>query len=243
MDLSPLIKIIPDFGAPTLQDFDTSNIQDGQRIKGLSNRQFVRFYNKKEVVPCALEVKINEKTGATKVLKTGTKEVIREMVNIVTPGDKNEVDDFAEDFHRREHWKAYKAFRDGTGAPIGKSIEECTYVSSSIATELRYLGCHTEEQLADGSDILCNQVANGFELREFARAMVKANLENKSLGQVNMLKSELLSAQALSAKQGSMIAELQAQMAKLAEQPAVRVNKGGRPRKQNVVNDITTVTE
>lgn len=190
MDLSNLSKAIPSWGAPTLEDFDTSNIKDGQRLSG-KNRQFVRFYYKKFQQPYTIEAKINPVTGNSVPVKVGTREVEREMVEIITPGDKNTVDDFAEDYHRREHWAAYKAFRDGRGAPLGKPLENCSYVSAPQVTELRYLGVHTEEQMADASDLLCDRVPNGHELREFARSMVKASRENQSLNEVNALKAQL----------------------------------------------------
>lgn len=190
MQLSPLNNIIPSWDSPTLQDFDVTDVQDGQRLKG-SNRQYVRFYKKvfKEVV--TLEAKINEKTGTSTPVKVGVKDVERLMVNIVTPGDKNVVDAPAEDFHKREHWAHYKAFMDGRTAPIGTSLDECNYVSPSVATDLRYYGCHTEEQLADASDILCAQIANGFELREFARARCKANIQEGTKKEVQVLRADL----------------------------------------------------
>lgn len=205
MELSPLNKVLPTWDAPTLQGgFDLTNVVDGQRLRS-SSRQFVQFYNKKFTEVYAAEVEINPVTGATKVKKTATRDKVREMVRIITPGDKNEVDDFVEDYHRREHWKQYTAFRDGRGAPLGKDLDQCAYVSSPIATELKYLGCHTEEQLADSSDVLCNQIPNGWEMREFARSMVKADKDNQSLNQVNQLRTELTKAQ-------DMIRELQQQM-------------------------------
>lgn len=238
MQLSPLNKVIPSFGAPTLEGFDTDNIQDGQRIRG-TGRQYVRFYNKKYIQPYATKVKVNPATGATQVLEMGTREVEREFVEIVTPGDKNTVDDFAEDFHKREHWKHYKAFRDGRSAPIGTPIEQCSFINQSIATELLYLGVHTQEQMADASDELCNRVANGWELREFCRAVVKADMDNKSLGQVNALKLEMTKMQELATKQAEMIDELKKQIGntqptiieRIVEVPAAPKNKGGRPKK------------
>jgi hypothetical protein len=204
--MSTGLQGIPSFGSPTLEDFDTSNIQEGQRIGGRSNRQFVRFYTRKFSQVRAKSVRINEKTGATTVLETEVVPVERECVEIITPGDKNTVDDFAEDFHRREHWKAYKSYRDGNGVPVGKSLDEChEYISSGIATELRYLGCHTEEQLADASDLLCQRIPNGFELREFARAMVQAERENQSSVEVTQLRGQL-------SDSNRLIAELSARL-------------------------------
>lgn len=196
MDLSPLSKAIPSFGSPTLEGFDLNNLRDGQRVRGLS-RQMVRFYRKKIVVAQATEVKVDPKTGATKPIKTEPREVEKEFVHIVTPGDKNEYDDVAQDFHRREFWAQYNAFRSGKAAPFGTPIEECSFIPSNLVTELKYLNVHTAEQLADCSDLLCNQIANGWEMREFAKAIVKASTDNKSLGQVSVLRGELEKSQEL----------------------------------------------
>lgn len=212
MDLSPLSKVVPSWDSPTLQGFDLDNVQDGQRIGGLNrgiHRQFVRFYKKKFSEVYATKVKINEKTGTTTVLETDVRNVEKEMVHIITPGDKNIVDDVACEFHKREHWAEYKAFRDGRSAPLGTSLDECSFVSPHIATELRYHGCLTLEQLADASDLLCERVPDGFEIREFARAKVKADRDNQSLDQVNALKIEL-------SKSREAMAEMQKQIEKLS---------------------------
>lgn len=182
------------WGAPTLEGFSTSNSKTGEPIVG-SSRQFVRFYPKKIVQVYATDVEINERLGTTKVLKTGTREREYEMVEIITPGDTNRVDCIAEEYHKRAFWRQYEAFRNNKGAVIGKPLDSCDYVPPSLLTELKYLGCHSQEQLADASDLLCGRIADGFNLREFARAMVKADLDNASLGQVNTLKNELAKAQ------------------------------------------------
>ena len=243
MDLSPLNKVIPSWGSPTLEGFDTTNIQDGQRLKG-SARQYVRFYKKKFMEVVATKVQTNEKTGSVKVLETAVQEIEREMVHIVTPGDKNEIDTIAQDFHKREHWAAYKAFRDGRSAPLGQPIEECTFVSPSIALELKYLGVHTLEQLADSSDLLCGRVANGFELREYAKAMAKANVDNKSLDQVNSLRVELEKAQATIEKMANAQKAMQSTLLDMRGEPVLSENSEveetvkrspGRPRK--IINE------
>ena len=240
MDLSPLSKVIPSWGAPTLEGFDLDQLQDGQRLKS-SSRQYVRFYEKKELQIYATEAKINAITGSSTPTKHATREVTRLYVNIVTPGDKNTVDDYAEDFHKREHWREYKAFRDGRSAPLGKSIEECTYVAPNISTELKYHGVHTEEQLADSSDLLCGQIANGFELRDYARAVVKANSENGNLAQVNALRGELERSNALLAKMQEQIDALKKPdviVEDLEPKKSRGMPKGGWPKKETQTETI-----
>lgn len=211
MQLSPLSAAIPSWGAPTLEGFDTSEVNEGQRIGG-SARQMVRFYKKQEVIAQAVESVPDPATGIPRVTKRVPVTIEREMVEIVTPGDKNVHNDYAQDFHRREFFRHYKAFRDGRSAPIGTPIDECDFVSSSIATELRYLGVQTLEQLADASDILCNNTANGWELRDYARVICKSNLENQSLNKVSALQDELVKTRGLLDAQGKLIAEMQERM-------------------------------
>lgn len=190
MNLSPIGQAIPSFGAETLEGLEISpDIQDGQRIGGSSRRQFVRFYKKRISEIYATKVK-PQPGGGVQVLETAPREVEREFVHVRTPGDKNEIETFAEDYHRRAFFANYKAFRDGKGIPLGTPIEECTYVAPSIQTELKYLGCHTEEQLADASDILVDQIPDGYSLREFARASCKVKVDNAASGQVNLLRAE-----------------------------------------------------
>jgi hypothetical protein len=231
MDLSPINNAIPTFGSPTLEGLEVGpGVQDGQRIGGSSKRQFVRFYNKRMAEPYAVEVRINEKTGATQVLKTAVREVEREMVHVVTPGDKNEVDDFAQDFHRREFWNQYRAFRDGKGIPLGTPIEECQYIAPTIATELKYLGVHTEEQLADAADILVERLPDGYSLREFARTNCKVKLDNQNVGSINLLKAEMLKLQETIQAQAAALEAMKGSIVTPDGEP-VQSRRGGRPRK------------
>lgn len=178
------------FGAPTLEGFDTGNVQDGQRLRG-SQRQHVHFYKKKIMVMTTTEAKTDPKSGTVIPLKAEPKEVEKEFVRIITPGDKNTFDDWAEDYHRREFWPQYKAFRDGKTAPLGTDIEGCSFINAEVATELKYRGCYTVEQLSDASDELCNTIPNGYAVREFARAQVKVIYDNDNSGAISLLKSEL----------------------------------------------------
>lgn len=171
-DASAALNAIENWGAATLQDFDPASVAPGERVSGNKKRQYVRFYHKK-IVEMVSKFEKNPETGETiKRFKPVEKEV--EMVEIITPGDKNTVDDRVQDYHRREYWQQYTAFRNGKSAPVGKSIDQCDFISPSIATELHYLGVHVVEQMAEASDALCGQVANGYDLREMARAWVSA---------------------------------------------------------------------
>lgn len=217
------------WGAPTLSGFDTSNPQTGVPLAS-SSRQFVRFYPKKVVQVYATEVEVNERFGTTKVLKTATREKELEMVEIITPGDTNRIDCIAEEYHKSLYWKQYEAFRNNKGAIIGKPLSTCDYVPAGQLSELKYLGCHTQEQLADASDLLCGRIADGFNLREFARAMVKVDLDNASLGQVNTLKSELAKAQEAIQKLTEQQKQIQLSMQKPVEVESKAERTPGKPR-------------
>lgn len=196
MSIVPLSTAVNPWGAPTLDGFDVSQPQEGVRIGGQSNRQFVRFYKKIVPVVKADQVAINPNTGEVRVKKFKIDNVEKEFVEVITPGDTNKFNDVAEDYHKREFWQHYKAFREGRSAPVGTPVSEAEWISSGIATELMYHGCHTLEQLADASDYLCNILPSGWELREYAKAVCKVNQENKSLGQVHALQEQLAQMQA-----------------------------------------------
>lgn len=213
MDISPLNKAIANWGNPsTLTGLDFSNPQVGVRVRG-STRQYVRFYKKiiLELYADPASTKINEKTGAATVVKYLSREVEKECVEIITPGDKNTVDEFADAYHKREFYPQYEAYRAGRTAPIGTPIDECEFISPHVAIELRYQGCHTLEQLADGSDTLCQIIPNGWELREFARQLAMVKRKNEASNEVNVLKAQLL-------KSNEVIAAMEARMSAMESQ-------------------------
>ncbi len=181
------------FGAKTLEDLDYASAVPGERVRG-KNRQFVRFFHKTENEIYAKEFVQNEKTGSTKVLSTATRPVTKEWVEIITPGDKNTVETIAEDFHKREHMKEYRAFREGRTAPVGKSLDECSYIQGPIATELRIQGVHTEEQLADAPDTVMMRIPNGEGIRMFAKEAQKAKLANEQNPALQALQAQLVEA-------------------------------------------------
>lgn len=228
MQLSPLSAAIPTFGSATLEDLDFSKAKDGARIGGDSKRQFVRFY--KKIV--ATVVKALDGTA-----RVDEKE--REFVQIVTPGDTNNVDDFAQDYHKREHWQSYRAFREGRTAPMGMPIEEASFISPEVATELRYLHVHTIEQLADAADYLCGQIPNGWDMREFARAMCKANAKNQNLNEINVLKAELNEAKSTLEKlKGLVGSEGQLLVKTLKDEPAERKAELSAARRNKTLANI-----
>lgn len=175
---------IESFQAETLQGFDLSDVQANQRLKGKS-RQFVRFYNKEEIVTKT----VLDENG----IKTGNKSepVMRLMVNIITPGDKNEVDDYASDWHKEEFYPQYERFMKGNGGVVGTSLSTVAFIPASVVLELKIKGCVTLEQLADASDILVDRIPQGHMLRDHARAQIKANISNQQSVEMQRIKQEL----------------------------------------------------
>lgn len=181
---------------PSLQGLDLSTMQSGMPVRGKS-RQYVRFYWKEVPQIYATEVEIvplgNTGTTTTNVKKTNMRTVKKEMVHIVTPGDKNEYDDSVTDYHRSEYWPQYKAFREGRGIPLGLPLDEVEFLQGApgIVHELKLKNVHTLEQLADASDLLCDIIPDGHMFRNYARTAVDANLSNKNLSKVIALTSKI----------------------------------------------------
>lgn len=232
-----LSSAIPSFGSPTLQGFDTSNLTPNQRIGGVSNRQYVRFFKEKFRSNAVIGWITDQISGQRKP-KFEVKEVEREMVHIKTPGDKNEVVSVAEDWHKRNFWNQYSAFRAGRTAPIGTPIDECSYISPHIATELLYLGVRTEEQLADAADVLCQQIPDGYNLRELAIGNCKVKAENAN-PVITSLQSELRQKDELIAR---LLAQSQPESTGAAVMDSAGLEPGGEikevvsPRRRKSVN-------
>lgn len=231
LDLSPVGSILNEIGDQGLNTFDVNSAADGQRVRG-SGRQYVRFYYKKFARPVCTKAKINPVTGSSTPLTIEMQEVTQEFVEIINPGDKNIVDQPAEDYHRREHFRQYSAFKAGKGVMPGKDLDEVSYVPSNVALELKYHGCKTEEQLADASDVLCGLIPNGFQLRDFAKAVVAAESDNKQLPHIMALEEKNRATQA-------KLDELQEQVAAMMRGEH-RIERRGRPRK--IVEEGDTVT-
>lgn len=206
-------------GHSTLQGFDTSNIdvEGAGRIGGSNsgkNRQYVKFYKVRKIKICADPAKTEiVKVGVVQTLTTvkGYKPVTEdvEFVKIINPGENGtEIDQPASDEHRATYWREYQAFRQGKTGPIGEPIENCEFIPPGVAIELKTRGCHTLEQLAEASDLLCGIIPTGFTLRDLAKMHVKVNAENKNLGQVTALQNQ--------------VATMQEELAKLkANQPLI----------------------
>lgn len=200
---------------PTLQGLDFSRMDVGVPASG-RGRQYVRFYKKQEPEVYATEVEIkplgNGGATTTNVKKTGFRMVDKEFVHIVTPGEKTDYDNVVTSDHKRTYFREYQAFLEGKSVPLGMPLEDVVFLSGlpGIVTELKLKNCHTLEQLADASDLLCSVIPDGYMYREYARTAVQANLSNQNLSQVNALQAELKRSQ-------EMISQLQTQMSSLLD--------------------------
>lgn len=188
------ISGIEEFGSPILSGIDISGGRAGQRLV-TKGGQYVRFYNKTvtEFKASKVNVKVSAATGA----QTETPSefvpvpVTKEWVHIVTPGDKNEIDTIAELDHKREFPIQYRAFREGRTAPIGMPLDKAPFIPAHIVTELNINKVFTVEQLAELPEYMCGTIPEGYQLREYARAAVKANQSNEVSAQVLTLQHEL----------------------------------------------------
>ena len=201
---SPL-SAIESFGSPALENLELVGSGDSTTVRG-KTRQLVRFFKQTMHEYVTDKAKINPKTGDSTPISFKLVPVEREMVHIVTPGDKNEILAPAEHYHKNDHFKQYHAYRQGKAAPLGTAIDECPYLSHNLKIELKAMSIVTEEQLADCADHVCSLIPEGWELRQFAIARCNARKsQGASVAQVNVMKAELEKSQAL-------IQEMQVQM-------------------------------
>lgn len=190
---------LEDYGSPTLQRVALN--EDGTLKKGKG--QAVKFYTKREMAfrtktvdGKGEETLLDPKTGKPPIdAKTGLPfhepyEKVTLMVKVNTPGDKNEVDCVATEYHKREYWPQYKYFLDGNGIPDGHLIDEYEFINPKIITDLHYYGIHTLEQLRDCSDMICNQIPQVWELRLLAEKYLRINSPEGVSEAVTKLRAE-----------------------------------------------------
>lgn len=217
---------IETFGAKSLEGLDMSHAEAGKRVRG-NARQFVRFFNHTYSEIFTKRAKVNEKTGATTILEKDVRPVTKEFVQIITPGDAGtEIFTMAEDYHKNEHFAEYRAFREGRVAPTGRPIDECAYISQPVVTELKVKRVFTEEQLASASDVLCEQIPDGFALRENARCSAKANELNANPAMLVLQKDLAEAMKMIRSLQGGVVAK-----EPVVTEEVKEVKAKGRPKK------------
>ena len=228
---------LPTFDSPTLEGTLVDDGNGGVTMKG-RHRQQVKFYLKRQMDFRAKthagssgdgkDVILDSKTGLPVIdKKTGLpfKETFQKetlMVIIDTPGDKNKIDCVATDYHKREFYRQYEYFRKGKGIPEGYSIDDCEWIQPSTLTELHYYGIHVVEQLAVCTDLICEQVPEVWELREFANDWLKINSPDGQKAKNIELQSKLDEANATIEDLKSRIVGADGKPMRLNKAPVVR---------------------
>jgi len=120
-------------------------------------------------------------------------EEIKEFVRVETKGDTNIKDDVANDFDRRQHYRQYKIFREGK-LPDGNPIENFDFIQPSTVMELHMHGVHVIEQVAEMSDLVCEQLKDqsGFEVRDIAAQWLKINSPQGHALRVSQQEAEVI---------------------------------------------------
>lgn len=259
---------IDTFESPLLADVEINS--DGTLKQ--SGKQNVRFYNKKRLTFKARPLWVKQDDGSIahdakgkpiqardekgKLLfdidpKTGIPykdafEEIVEMVRVETKGDTNIKEDVADAFIKRQFNRQYKYFRSGK-IPDGHSIEDFEFLQPQTITELHMFGIHTLEQVAEMSDVDCEQIKDqsGWEIRDIAQQWLRINSPQGQAGKLDRvelenarLKRELADLKAKG--RGRAVREVEAFVDEAPEEAPVATmeispeqlkNRVGRPRK------------
>lgn len=197
VDLSGVAAHLPDLGLTSqgLEFEPTRRDPNVYQIKSTGNRQSIFFYTKEFYNTFKTQAKKNEALARGDTGPVAPVYEKKQMVRIVTPGDKSVYDSFAEEDHKRNYFRQYSAFRDGKAADMGTSLKDAEFVGSSELIELNYLGVYSIEQLADASDSLCDRLPRGYELRTAARTWQEVTQSNNLLDSTKKLSAELTSSQ------------------------------------------------
>lgn len=171
---------------------------------------FVQFYD--DVIELKAE---SEKQG---------RPIFKEVAHIrkTTPGDpSNIVERVAEEFDIKQHPREYEQYKRQTAAAThGTPLEQWPQITRAQVKECKYYEVHSVEQLAELSDMHCQNMGMGvFELREKAKAYLGV-AESTAAATAQALENEKLRQE---------MAELRAMIAENAEK------KVGRPRKEQEV--------
>jgi hypothetical protein len=199
MSIQEAIGSIPDFGGvPTLQglEFEPSGKPGVLQMKS-SGRQSVKFYWADTYNEFKTLQKRDEARQSGSLAPVAPVYEKREMVRIVTPGDRSIYDGLAEDYHKRNYFQQYAKFRDGKDVDIGARLEQAEFIQAPEIIELNYLGVYSIQQMAEAADTLCERLPRGYELREGCRAWVQMRQGNALEGITKRVSAELSSAQSL----------------------------------------------
>lgn len=193
---------IESFGSPILADVQFE--QDGSLKK--SGKQNIKFFNKKIL---SFRAKPMTDSAGNVILdangkprfqidpKTGLpyKEAFEDVqlfVRVETKGDTNIYEDRANELHKRQFYRQYKHFVSGK-VPEGNPIEDFDFLQPSTVMELHMLGIHVIQQVAEMSDLECEQLKDqpGYEIRDIAAQWVRINTPQGQAMKASKLESEL----------------------------------------------------
>ena len=204
---------IDTFDSPLLADVQLNS--DGTLKQ--SGKQNVKFYKKKRLSFKARPLWVKQDDGTPVVdakgnpiqakdkdgrplfdidPKTGIpyKDAFEEwvtMVRVETKGDTTIKEDVADNFIKRQFYRQYKYFHEGK-IPDGHPIEDFEFLQPGTLLELRMLGVYTLEQVAEMSDVTCQQIQDqsGFEIRDVAQQWIKINSPDSKNARADMLALE-----------------------------------------------------
>lgn len=150
------------------------------------------------------------------------------MLRIITPGNRdNIVDREMQPFDKIRFRDAWERFQKGQSEiGDGTRLAEWPLVSRSMSEELKFMGFHTVEQVAEANDAACMKITGLRELKARAAAWLQATKDTEA-------NSKLL---ADKEAKDAEIAALKEQIAELAK--LVRPPEGGEPV-ANAKNDST----
>lgn len=194
--------MIESFGSPTLEGVQFEDDGNGGVQLKKAGKQAVKFYVKRQMQFRAKtdgkgNTLLDKKTGLPPINpKTGlpfqeTFENRTLMVIVNTPGDKSLVDSVATEYHKREYFRQYKFFKDGKGIPDGHSIDDCDFIPPQTLTDLHYYGVHILEQLAECSDLVCEQVPAAWDLRDYAKEWLRIHSPDGQSGMLTQMRARV----------------------------------------------------
>lgn len=116
-----------------------------------------------------------------------------EMVEIVCPGDKNNIPIMpVDDTHKRRWPGVYEAFRQGQEQiPDGYPLSAWPHVSASLCASLKAMSCYTVEQFAGMSDGHLPKIPDIHKLRDKARDFLRAQEDASVVAQLQHQVDEL----------------------------------------------------
>jgi len=120
-----------------------------------------------------------------------------EMVEIICPGDKNNIPVMPVDENHRRRWPGvYEAFKAGREQiPDGFPLSAWPHVSVSLCATLKAMSCHTVEQLAGMSDAHLPKIPDIHKIRdraqEFLQAQQDASIVSKLQHQVDEMSKQI----------------------------------------------------